>query len=285
MILTGIADEAARDIETQVKAHKELGWGHIELRLVDGMNVAGELPDSDFDRVCRVLDRQQIQVTGFASRIANWSRHISGDFSVDVRDLKVTIPRMQRLAVKPVRVMSWVGDGVPEGEWRTESIRRMRELAKIAEDGGVLLCHENCTGWGGLSAENMLELRDQVDSPAFALLYDIGNTISHGLNPEKFLRRIRGEYVYLHVKDVRRKPGGGPSNDYAFCGEGDANVRSVLSTIIRQDGYDGVVSIEPHVAAVVHSAAGTAAPQQMYRSYLKYAELFKQIVAEIASGE
>ncbi len=285
MILTGIADEAARDIETQVKAHKELGWSHIELRLVDGKNVAGELSDSDFDRVCRVLDRQQIQVTGFASRIANWSRHISGDFSVDIQDLKASIPRMQRLGVKPIRVMSWVGDGVPESEWRAESIRRMRELAKIAEDGDVLLCHENCTGWGGLSAENMLELRERVDSPAFALLYDIGNTISHGLDPEEFFSRIRGEYVYVHVKDVRRKSAGVPSDDYAFCGEGDANVRSVLSTIIGQDGYDGVVSIEPHVAAVVHSAAESSTPQQMYRSYLKYAELFKQIVAEIVSSE
>ena len=118
MIVSGIADEAARDIETQVRAHEELGWKHIELRLVDGQNVAGELGDADFDGVVRVLERAEMTVTGFASRIANWSRHIRDDFSADVDDLKASIPRMKRLGVEPMRVMSWVGEGVPEAEWR-----------------------------------------------------------------------------------------------------------------------------------------------------------------------
>ena len=285
MILTGIADEAAPDIETQVRTHKELGWNHIELRLVDGKNVAGELSDSDFDRVCGVLDREQVTVTGFASRIANWSRHITDDFALDVDDLKASIPRMNRLGVRPTRVMSWKGDGVPENEWRDEAIRRMKELARIAEDGGVLLCHENCTGWGGLSVEHMLEFRDAVGSPAFALLYDIGNTLSHGLEPESFFRGIRGEFVYLHVKDVRRRADGGASDEYAYCGEGDANVREYLTKIIREDGYDGVISIEPHVAAVVHESGGDASPEQMHDSYLKYGNMFKKMVEEILSGD
>ena len=51
VILTGIADEAAADIESQVRTHQELGWDHIELRLVDGKNVSGELEDKEFDRV------------------------------------------------------------------------------------------------------------------------------------------------------------------------------------------------------------------------------------------
>jgi sugar phosphate isomerase/epimerase len=284
MILTGIADEAAPDVETQTRTHKELGWDHIELRLVDGQNVAGELGDTDFDRVCGILDREKMRVSGFASRIANWSRHITDDFALDVDDLKRSIPRMNRLCVRPMRVMSWKGEGVPEGEWRNEAIRRMRELAKIAEDGDVLLCHENCTGWGGLSVENMLELRDAVGSPAFVLLYDIGNTLSHGLEPESFFRGIRGEFAYVHVKDVRRNSEGNASDDYAYCGEGDANVREYLTKIIREDGYDGVISIEPHVAAVVHTSGGDASPQQMHDSYVKYGNMLKQMVQEILSG-
>lgn len=284
MILTGIADEAAADIETQVRAHKELGWSHIELRLVDGKNVAGELSDADFDRVCGVLEREQISVTGFASRIANWSRHITGDFADDLNDLRASIPRMQRLGVRPMRVMSWVGDGVSESEWRFESIRRMRELAKIAEDGGIVLCHENCTGWGGLGVEHMLELREEVDSPAFALLYDIGNTLSHGLDPDAFFKGIRGEFVYVHVKDVRRNPSGGPSDDYAYCGEGDANVESILTRIIREDGYDGVISIEPHVAAVVHEAGGNASPEKMLNSYVRYGNLLNEMIGRITAN-
>ena len=65
MILTGIADEASADIEGQVKTHRELGWNHIELRLVDGRNVAGELSDRDFDRVMN--DRSDEIHEGLAS--------------------------------------------------------------------------------------------------------------------------------------------------------------------------------------------------------------------------
>lgn len=281
MIVTGIADEAARDIETQVKAHRELGWDHIELRLIDGRNVAGELPDADFDRVCGVLEQAEMRVTGFGSRIANWSRHITDDFAVDVADLKASIPRMQRLGARFMRVMSWIGEGVSESEWRKEAIRRMRELAKMAEDGGIVLCHENCTGWGGLSVQHMLELRSEVDSPAFALLYDIGNTVSHGLDPEEFFSGIRGEFVYVHVKDVKQQPHGGPSDDYRYCGEGDANVREYLRRIIVEDGYDGVISIEPHVAAVVHLSGGDASPEKMFSSYVKYGRLLNAMIQEI----
>ncbi len=74
-----------------------------------------------------------------------------------------------------------------------------------------------------------------------------------------------------------------PSDDYTFCDEGDANVREYLETIILEDGYDGVISIEPHVAAVVHKSGGTGSPRQMYDSYLKYGRIFTAMVGEIRS--
>ena len=56
MILTGIADEAGKDIKTQIKAHKELGWDTIELRLVDGKNVACALPEDEFKAVADYVE-------------------------------------------------------------------------------------------------------------------------------------------------------------------------------------------------------------------------------------
>ena len=280
MILSGIADEAAADIEGQIRAHKELGWRHIELRLVDGKNVAGELGEREFDGVCAALERESMTVTGFASRIANWSRHIRDDFAVDVEDLRLSIPRMRRLGVRHMRVMSWKGEGVPEGEWRREAVSRLRELARVAADGGVILAHENCDGWGGLSARHMLELRDAVDSPSFVLLYDLGNTVSHGLDPGEFFDIIRGQFEYVHVKDARMNPKGGRSEDFVICGRGDARIREHLRAILVDDGYDGVLAIEPHVAALVHRSGHQASPQVMYSSYLEYGRAFNELVAE-----
>ena len=41
-ILTGIADEAAHDIEGQIAVHRELGWSEIELRMVNFAGDQGE---------------------------------------------------------------------------------------------------------------------------------------------------------------------------------------------------------------------------------------------------
>lgn len=287
MTISGIADEAGKDIGTQIRAHRELGWGAMELRLVDGKNVAGELADDAFDRVCDALEAADMKVTGFASRIANWSRHIRDDFAADVEDLRSSIPRMQRLKVPYIRIMSWKGDGVPEDEWRRSAVERLRELAKMAEDGGIFLAHENCTGWGGLSARHMVELKGAVDSPNFLLLYDIGNAVTHGNEAEAFFQGIRGNFSYVHVKDAKKPAKAGEEATPVYCGDGDANLVSILKRIIVEDGYDGVVAIEPHVASMVHAgASANKSPEEMYSSYVEYGRRLEKILGELrtASG-
>ena len=284
MIISGIADEAGGGIAAQIKAHKKLGWQHIELRLVNGKNIASELSDAEFDDVKRQLDENEMQITGFASAIGNWSRHINDDFNIDVDELKTAVNRMQQLNVKYIRTMSWKGDGIAENEWRNKAVSRCGELAKIAADNDIILAHENCEGWGGLSARHMVELKTAVDSPAFKLLYDLGNTISHGYEPWKFFETIRGEFDYIHIKDAKMNPSGGRSKDYAYCGEGDAMLEVILDKIINKDGYDGVISIEPHVAAIVHLPGAEVSEDEKFRSYIKYGNKFIELLTKVKNN-
>ena len=283
MIITGISDESGKDINSQIKAHKVLGWDHLELRLVNGKNIAGELSDTEFDEVVQAVEDNDMKVAGFSSAIGNWARPVTGDFGLDISDLKVSAGRMNRLKTKNIRIMSWVGDGVDEGIWKAEAIKRCKELAKIAEDTGITLLHENCTGWGGLSAQNMLEIHDAIDSPAFKLLYDLGNVICYGMDPVEFFDTIRNHISYVHIKDAKANPAGGKSEDFAYCGKGDALIQKLLSTIILEDGYDGCISIEPHVAAIVHkdqNAAGVT-EEQKFDSYVTYGKLLIDIINRI----
>ena len=43
MFLTGFADEAGKDIFTQIKATRLLNWRHIEMRMVNGKNLAANI--------------------------------------------------------------------------------------------------------------------------------------------------------------------------------------------------------------------------------------------------
>ena len=286
MIFSGIADEAGSDIVTQVKAHKQLGWKHVELRLINGKNIAGAAADQESDEVRRVLDENDMRVTAFASAIGNWSRHINDNFKVDLNELKTAAKRMRQLNVKYIRTMSWKGDGVDESEWRDKAVERCKELAKIANDNGIILAHENCEGWGGLSAANMVELKTAVDSPSFKLLYDLGNTISHGYEPWEFFQTIRGHFDYIHIKDAKMNPAGGRSKNYKYCGEGDAMLREILDVVINEDKYDGVISIEPHVAAIVHLAdVAEAKPEEKFSSYVKYGRMLEKLIMEIKENE
>lgn len=283
LTLSGIADEAGRGIDAQIAAHRELGWDAIELRLIDGLNVAGALPDDAFEAAADALEEAGLQVTGFASAIGNWSRPIGDDFQRDVDDLKISIPRMQRLGTRFIRTMSWVGTGVDDATWRDETIRRYRELARIAEDGGIYLAHENCTGWAGQSARHQRELFEAVDSEHLVLLFDTGNTISHGYEPWPYYTGVKDLIRYLHVKDCRRNPEGGGSSDYAYPGEGDARVRDVLDDLLAS-GYQGTIAIEPHVASIVHEGGGDAPESEKYDSYLRYGRTFEAMVREAAAA-
>ena len=54
-------------------------------------------------------------------------------------------------------------------------------------------------------------------------------------------------------------------------------VKKIL-TDLKASGYDGVVSIEPHVAAIAHDSAVTPTPEDMFNSYLKYGRMTTELV-------
>lgn len=278
MFYSGISDEAGRDLATQIKAHRELGWNHIELRMVEGINFT-QLPEPVYDNAVAQLTEAQMQVSCLGSAIANWARPITCDAQIDIDDLKRAIPRMHRLKIPFIRVMSYPNDPnspLPEREWRKEAIRRMKELARIAEDAGIVMVHENCSGWGGLSAENSNILLGEVDSPALKVVFDTGNPVTYGQDTWAYYQAVYKDIVYVHIKDARRIDG---KDHYCYCGEGDGCVREVVADLLAK-GYDGGFSIEPHLTAIIHTGQQAQNDSELYNSYTEYGRRFIQIVEQ-----
>lgn len=279
MFFSGISDEAGQDIAAQIRAHRELGWTWLELRVVDGVNIT-QLTDADFDAVYGAVTDAGMGVSCFSSAIANWARPITGDFAVDEADLARAMPRMHRFGTPFIRVMSYPNDTdnpVGEAAWRKESIRRMQQLARMAEDGGVTLVHENCSGWGGLSAENSNILLREVDSPALKVVYDTGNPVTYGQDAWDYYQTVLQDIVYVHIKDAVKIDG---EDHYCMCGDGDGRVREVVADLLGR-GYDGGFSIEPHLAAVIHTGQKADSADALYQSYTAYGRRLMEIVASI----
>ncbi len=279
MFFSGISDEAGQPIATQIKAHKELGWKHLELRMVDGNNIT-QLSDADFDAVVAAVQEAEMEVSCFGSAIANWARPITCDAQIDIDDLKQAIPRMKRLGTEFIRVMSYPNDPdnpIDEPTWRKEAIARMKTLAKMAEDGGIILAHENCSGWGGLSADNSNILLEEVNSPALKVVYDTGNPVSYKQDAWEYYQKVYDHIAYVHIKDANLVDG---EAVYCYCGDGQGFVKETIADLLSK-GYTGGFSIEPHLAAIIHTGETTNNADELYNSYTEYGRRLMAIVDEV----
>jgi sugar phosphate isomerase/epimerase len=217
MILMGIGDEAGSTLESQVGATQELGWQQIEMR---GVEVGGfqkanfhDIPDKAFDLAAEQLQQAGVGVYAFGSTIMNWAKTIETPWEITLNEVKRTIPRMQRLGTRYVRIMSLKpGDG----EFRIPSqvFRRVKDVTNMFLDAGLVPVHENCMNYGGMSWRHALELLDKA--PGLKWVFDTANPV---FNPDRskpkpwprqdaweFWRHVREHVVHIHVKDATWNP-------------------------------------------------------------------------------
>ncbi len=294
--LTGIADEAGAALDVQIKAHKELGWDSIEMRGVELDGVKGnlhEIPEAAFDKVCETLAAANMKVCGFGSLIGNWAKKITDDFSITEAEIDRAIPRMQKLGAKLIRVMSYAicknDDGSDEAQqFLAERIRRMRIINRLFNDAGLTVVHENCMNWGGMGVSYVNRLTDAV--PGLKWVFDTGNPVFNADRDHPgqmqdswdMYQAIKPHMVHVHVKDGRWNPAKKDA-DYTYPGEGEGQVGRIMADLVKT-GYNGYISIEPHVAVVFHGAgaADDFSPEQkakeQYDSYVKYGRMLEAMV-------
>ena len=276
LILSGIADEAGQDIQTQIRAHQELGWRFIEPRLVDKVQFT-DLPDDQFEAACAALVAAKMQVSSFASGIANWSCKITDPLEKSTTTLTRAIQRMQRLGTKFIRVMSYPNDGLPEPQWRAEVVRRFQILAKTAEDAGIVLLVENCDGWASQSPASYREFFERIDSPSVKAVYDTGNPASHGqTNTWEWYQAAKPHIAYIHIKAHT-----GPVGTHVWPDAGASMIRETLGDLLTT-GYRGFVSIEPHIQSVIHEAKGISNEEAAYRCYVEYGRRLMRLIEQLA---
>jgi len=289
MYLTGFADEAAKDLATQIKATKEIGWTQISARGVNGANIH-ELPQDEFDKVADQLDAEEITIPEFGSLIGNWGKKITSDFDITIAEVERAIPRMQRLGTKLIRIMSYAQELWSEDQQEEERFRRLREIHARFADAGLQAIHENCMNWGGFSAEHTLRLVEEV--PGLKLVFDTANPVFQldrakpepfpWQDPLEFYNKVKEHVVHVHIKDCTNPPAGETEPaKYTLPGDGQGKVREIL-TALKDHGYTGGLAIEPHVATVFHAVDGQEPDwQQCYDSYVEYGHATNKIAEDL----
>ena len=98
--------------------------------------------------------------------------------------------------------------------------------------------------------------------------------MTYGQNAWDYYKDVQKDIVYVHIKDARKVD---EVDTYCMCGDGDGYVKEIVADLLA-NGYDGGFSIEPHLAAIIHSGQKAESAEALYKSYTDYGRRLMEIV-------
>ena len=241
-MLSGFADEISPDLDEQCRVLKELGIGQVEFRSAWGTNVL-DLDDGQLDQVAATLSANGLSVSSVGSPIGKIGVH--DDFGGHLTRLDRALHVAERLGAPVIRIFSFfIPDGDDPAVHRDEVLRRMAALCERARGRGAVLVHENEKHIYGDTPRRCLDIVESVGSPVLRLTWDAANFVQCGVRPHSEGYALLRPYLeYIQIKDAVLGSG-----QVRPAGQGDGEVRETVRAL-RADGFDGVFSLEPHLAS------------------------------------
>lgn len=230
--LAAFADEADSRLEKQISAMMRNDIKYLEIRGVDGENIA----DISVDKACEI--RKKLEDSG----LAVWSVGspfgkigIDDDFEPHLEKFKRNLEIAEIINAKYMRIFSFY---VPKENAEKYSERVMSRLEKFqtaAKDSGILLCHENEKGIYGDIASRCEEIHRHF--PEIKAVFDPANFVQCGQDTKAAWEILASYVAYIHIKDALA------DGTVVPAGKGLGNVSYIL------DNYHGeVLTVEPHLS-------------------------------------
>jgi 3-dehydroshikimate dehydratase len=241
--LSAFADEIADDLQEQITVLQSEGIHFLDLRAAWGVNVL-DLSDEQVSAAKQALDAAGIGVAAIGSPIGKVP--LDSPFEEHLQRFERAIAVAHRLETLYIRIFSFYPPaGASAQDWgahREEVLRRMHELTLRAQAEGVILLHENEKGIYGDTIARCVDLLQSINSEHLRAVLDPANFLQCDQEPyPDAYERLRPWLEYVHVKDVRA------DGTLTVAGGGAAHWPELLQRL-RADGYNGYLSLEPHLA-------------------------------------
>lgn len=237
--LSAFSDEAGSSIEDQISATQEAGLQFLDLRGVDGFNIAA-LPAENAQNIKRKLDAAGLQVQMLGSPLGKID--IADPFESEAAKLRHLAHVGDILGCPGVRIFSYYNKGgVPHQEWQAESLRRLSGLRDIAREEGLVLFHENERHiFGDLGDDVLVIARELRDEASFKMIFDFDNFNQSGEDVWAIWQVLAGLTDAFHLKDSTT------GNQHVPVGQGSGRVREILADAVAR-GWSGPLAVEPHL--------------------------------------
>lgn len=199
--------------------------------------------ESYFKRLKEILDRGNLEC------VVAWGHPNGlegGKNAAAVQEMEAHFKTCEILGAKVLRMVgsSLYFRNEPHQPQMDRISQLMKDPAKRAEGLGIKLAMENHFDF---TADEMLEIFDNVSSDYFGMTYDTGNALRIGDEPVKTVRKM-AKYIHAtHTKDVAPVYGGDPQDwDYFASvpvGKGVIDMPALVKAL-DESGYDGLFAIE-----------------------------------------
>ena len=227
--LSAFSDEAGNSIQEQISALRRNGIALIELRSIDGKNVA-EFTEEEAKSYQKELEENGISVWSIGSPLGKV------DIDVDFNEYCKKVRHVCKLAnifkTKKIRMFSFF----KAYDQEEKVFAYLREMVKIGKEYGVEMCHENEKDVFGDTAERVLKIMQNVEGLKY--IYDPANYLQCGQSADETLLIFHSKTDYFHIKDVVAKTG-----ELVPAGYGDTKIKDLVAKIDSEK----VLTLEPHL--------------------------------------
>ncbi len=256
-----VADEISRDFTVAVRAAASIGLRNVEVRFLK----SGRAPmcdESELRDVERIARDEGVAVTGLSPGLFKNAADQAG-FE---REMREVYPRAvewaKRWGLPGLVVFGFRKPGATEDNGDTISsdhpppaIARWLAAAgaRAESDGLTLMIEPEPVCWAD-SGPATAALLQAANSPALRINYDPGNVAwLERRDPIDEFPSIAPYIANVHLKDVVAAQRGSGRPKFAACGHGIIDFRAHFAAL-RAIGYDGVMSLEPHMDSSVDAA-------------------------------
>jgi sugar phosphate isomerase/epimerase len=253
--LSAFGDEIAVDFAEQLQHLQQLSIHQLDIRKAWDVRI-DNLSDEQVDKVVGLLNQYNIKVVCIGSPIGK--SPIQEPIDHEIVRLQRLAEIAPRLGTKNIRIFSFYPRAeVAESEIQ-ESIERLQRLVTEAEKLDLVLLLENEKHLIGDIPQRMYQIFAAIDSPRLRFIWDPANFVQCGVtNQVDEWWGVLNPYIgYIHIKDARLTDG-----VVTAAGDGDGQVEQLLSRL-QATGYDGILSLEPHLKQALHSS-GFSGPELM----------------------
>ncbi len=243
IIISGFADEIDPRLDVQLNVVRALGMDHICLRAADGKGIADYSVEEFQERILPRLDAAGVRLSSLGSPIGKIGICDGDAYAAQLRQLDALCRICVLADCKYIRVFSfWMPKGENPEDYTDLVLEKLAGFARVAEKYNVILIHENEKDIYGDTGRRCKVILDRLASPHFKAAFDFANFVQCGEDPAECWELVKEHVVYIHIKDAVKG-----SNENVLCGTGDGKIPELLKKGIREDGYRGFLTLEPHL--------------------------------------